>query len=97
MERPPFDDLDVTIRAILDKSLFKLARSIAETVRVGLATILQRLHDSIGFGSFHLHWVSHVLTVGLHDKQVKHTQAMLPFLHPAERDGWHHPVTSDEL
>jgi hypothetical protein len=81
MERLPLDDLDRKILAILDKSLFKLIHSIAETICVGLAIVLRRLHDSIGFRSFHLHRVPHVLTVGLCEKRMEYAQAMLPILH----------------
>jgi hypothetical protein len=30
------------------------------------------------------------------EKQKEHARAMLPFLHAAERDDWHHLVTGDE-
>jgi hypothetical protein len=40
MERLPLDDLDAKILAILHKALLELARSMAQTVRVGLATVL---------------------------------------------------------
>jgi hypothetical protein len=36
----PLDDFDAKIRAILNKSFFESARSIAETVRIGLAKVL---------------------------------------------------------
>jgi hypothetical protein len=65
MGRPPLDDLDAKILTISDKSLFESTRSIAETLYIGLTTVLRHLHDSIGFRSFHLHWMPHVLTVGL--------------------------------
>jgi hypothetical protein len=32
----------------------------------------------------------------LHEKEKEYAQAMLPFLHVAERDGWHHLVTGNE-
>jgi hypothetical protein len=54
--RRPLDDLDAKILTILDISLFESAGSIAETLYADLATVLWRLHDSIGFRSFHLHW-----------------------------------------
>jgi hypothetical protein len=64
MGRAPFDDvddvddlddLDAKILAILNKSLFELARLIAETFCIGLATVVRHSYDSIGFRSFHLH------------------------------------------
>jgi hypothetical protein len=47
------DDLDAKILAILDKSPFESARSIAETLHVAHSAMLLHLHDSIGFRSFH--------------------------------------------
>jgi hypothetical protein len=94
---PLLDHLNAKILAILDKFSFRSARSIAGTLRVGLITVLQRLHDFIGFRSFHLHWVPHIFAVGFCEKQIEYAQAMLPFWHAAERNGWHHLVTGDEL
>jgi hypothetical protein len=72
------------ILAILDKSLFESARSIAETLYVGLAIVLRCLYDFIGFRSFHLHWVPHILTVGLREKRIEYAQVILFFLHTAD-------------
>jgi uncharacterized membrane protein YpjA len=54
-ERPPLDDLDAKILAILDKSLFESAHSITKTLRIVHSTVLLHLHDSVSFRSFHLH------------------------------------------
>jgi hypothetical protein len=53
--RALFNDFDAKNLAILNKSLFESARSIAETLRVAHSTVLLHLHNSIGFRSFHLH------------------------------------------
>jgi hypothetical protein len=55
--KPPLNDLDMKILAILDKSPFEFesAHSIAERLLVAHPTVLRHLHDSIGFKSFHLH------------------------------------------
>jgi hypothetical protein len=90
------DDLDTKILAILDKSPFKSAHLIAERLFVAFPTVLRYLHDSISFKSLHLHCVLHLLTNDLREKRKEHARAMLPFLHAAERDGWHHIVTDDE-
>jgi hypothetical protein len=66
--RPPLDDLDAKILAILDKSSFESARSIAATLCVAHSTVLLYLHDSIGFRSFHLYWMPHLLTHNLREK-----------------------------
>jgi hypothetical protein len=52
---PPLDDLDTKILAILDKSPFESACSIAETLHIAHSIMLLPLYDSIGFRSFHLH------------------------------------------
>jgi hypothetical protein len=54
------------------------------------------LHVSIGFKSFHLRWVPHLLTDDLRQTRKEHASAMLPFLYAAQCDGWHHLVTADE-
>jgi hypothetical protein len=59
-------------------------------------TVLRHLHDSIGFKSFHLHWVPYLLTDDLREKRKEHARAMLPFLHATERDGWRYLLTGNE-
>jgi hypothetical protein len=94
--RSPLDDLDGKILAILDKSPFESAHSIAKRLLVARSTVLQHLHESLGFRSFHLHWVPHILTDNLRDKRKEYATTMLPFLHAAECHGWHHLMTGDE-
>jgi hypothetical protein len=43
-----------------------------------------------------LYRVPHLLTHDLCEKRKEYAKAMLPFLHVAERDSWHHLVTGDE-
>jgi hypothetical protein len=95
--RPPLDDLDSKILAILDKSSFKSAYSIAERLLVARLIMLRYLHDPIGFKSFHLYWVSYLLIHDLCEKRKEYAKMIVPFLHAAERDDWHHLVTGDEL
>jgi hypothetical protein len=66
--RPLLDDFDTKIMAIVDKSSFESARSIAETLRIVHSTVSLHLHDSIGFRSFYLHSVSYLLTHDLREK-----------------------------
>jgi hypothetical protein len=94
--RPLLDYLDTKILAILDKSLFESACSIAERLRVGHAIVLENLDVSIGFKSFHLRRVPYLLTDNLSQKRKEHASTMLSFLYAAQRDGWHYPVTGDE-
>jgi hypothetical protein len=58
----PLDDLDSKILAILEKSPFESSHSIAERLFIARSTVLLHLHESIGFKSFHLHWVPHLLS-----------------------------------
>jgi hypothetical protein len=67
--RPPRDDLDAKIMAILHKIPFESARSIAETLSVASLTVLLYLNDSIGFGCFHLYLRPHLLTHDLSEKR----------------------------
>jgi hypothetical protein len=48
--------------------------------------VLLHLHNSIGFRSFHLHWVPHLLTHDLREKRNEYAKVILSFLHAAERD-----------
>jgi hypothetical protein len=66
--RSPLDDLDGKILAILNKSPFESAYSMAERMLVACSTVLYYLHESLGFKLFHLHWVPHLLTGDLREK-----------------------------
>jgi hypothetical protein len=59
--KPPLDNLDAKISAILDKSPFDSAYSMARRLRVGHATLFEHLHVSVGFKPLHLRWVPHML------------------------------------
>jgi hypothetical protein len=59
--RPPLDDLDSKLLAILEKSPFESSHSMAERLLVAQSTVLRHLHESIEFKSLHLHWVPHLL------------------------------------
>jgi hypothetical protein len=80
------DNLDAKILATSDKSPFESARSIIDTLRVVYSTLLLHLHNSIGFGSFHLYWMLYLLTHDLREKRKQYAKAILPFLHTVERD-----------
>jgi DNA-binding CsgD family transcriptional regulator len=58
--RPPLDDLDSKILAIMEKSPFESSRWIAERLLVSQSTVFRHLRESIGFKSFHLRWVPHI-------------------------------------
>jgi hypothetical protein len=94
--RRRLNNVDAKILVILNKSPVESARSIAERLRVSYATVLNHLHLSIGFESFHLRWASHLLTEDLCQKWKDDARAMFPLLHAAQRDRWHQIVTGDE-
>jgi hypothetical protein len=94
--RLPLDDVDANILAFLNKFPFESARSISERLRISHVTVLNYLYLSIVFKSFHLLWVRHLLTEDLRQKWKDDARAMLPLLHAAQRDGWHHLVIGEE-
>jgi hypothetical protein len=94
--RPPLDDLNDEFLAILDKYPFESAYSIAERLLVAHSIVLQYLHESLEFKLFHLHCVPDLLADDLRKKRKEYARSILPFLHTAKRDGWHHLVTGDE-
>jgi hypothetical protein len=93
--RTPLGDIDAKILAILNKSPFASAHSIAERLGVAHVTVLDHLHLSIWFKSFHLRWVPHLLAEDLRGKRKEGARAMLPLLFAAQRDRWHYLVTGD--
>jgi hypothetical protein len=66
--RSPLADLDAKSLVILDEHPFKSDHLIAGTLHVARSTVLLHLHDSIGFRSFHLHWMLHLWTHDLYKK-----------------------------
>jgi hypothetical protein len=72
--RPPLDDLDAKMLTILNKFLFELTRSIAETLCVADLIVLLHLYESIGFRWFYLHWVPHLLMHDLCEKQKEYAK-----------------------
>jgi DNA-binding MarR family transcriptional regulator len=72
--RPPLDDLDGKILTILEKSPFESSRSIAERLLVSQSTVLRHLRESIGFKSFHLRWVPHLLSADLREKRKEYAK-----------------------
>jgi hypothetical protein len=94
--RPPLDDLDAKIVAMLDRPSFESACSIAETLPIAYLTVLLHLYNSIGLRSFHVHRMPHLLTHHLREKRKESAKAILPSLHALERDSWHYPMTNNE-
>jgi hypothetical protein len=95
--RPALHDLDAKILVILNKYPFESALSIGERLHVSHATVLNYLDLPIGFKSFHLRWVPHLLTEDWRQKRKDDARVMLPLLYAAQRDAWHHIMTDDEF
>jgi hypothetical protein len=66
------------------------------TAKTYAPPVLLHGYDSIGFKSFHLHWVSPLLIHGLRKKRKESAKAMLTFLYAAEPDDWHHLGTGNK-
>jgi hypothetical protein len=79
--RLPPDDLDNKIPTIFDKSHFELIYSISETLGIVHSTMLLYVPNYIGFRSFLLHWVSHLLTHNFCEKRKEYAKAMLSTKH----------------
>jgi hypothetical protein len=60
--RPPIDHFDAKIIGCMEREPFSSAYSLAEALDVSPATILCRLHDSLGMKNFHLRWIPYQLT-----------------------------------
>jgi hypothetical protein len=86
--RPPLDDLDAKILAIFDRYPFDSAHSIAERLLIAHSKVLQHFYEFLGFKSFHLCWVPHLLPDDLRRKRKAYASPMLPFVHVTERHGW---------
>jgi hypothetical protein len=78
------------IKVVFDKNCFVSARSIAETLQVSHSTVLKDLHENLGFQSFHLRWVPHLLTPELKEQRHTYATEMIAVLLSAPKDGWHH-------
>jgi hypothetical protein len=85
--RPPLDAFQGKILAILDNPPFKSSRSIVKRLLIVYSVVLRHLYEFLGFKSFHLHLVPHLLTGHLREARNEYARAMLPFLHTVKRDG----------
>jgi histone-lysine N-methyltransferase SETMAR len=94
--RPPLDHIDSRILALLDRAPFESARSMAEVLHVDHATILRHLHEKLGFKSYCVRWVPHLMSDELRATRKECAAQMIPYLEAARDDGWRHLVTGDE-
>jgi hypothetical protein len=85
--RPPLDDIDAKIVVMLEKRPFESARRMAEILGVDHVTVLNHLQQQLGFKSFCLRWVPHLLkNCSIHTstatKQFMETRDMVSMRHP---------------
>jgi hypothetical protein len=80
---------------LLDENYFVSARSIAETLQVPDSTVLEHLYKDLGFQSFHLRWVLHLLTPELKEQRRTYATEITVLLLSAQKDDWHHLVTGN--
>jgi hypothetical protein len=67
--RPSLNHIDTAIIRIIGKSPFESEPQIAQTLKTSYSVLLLHLHEILGFKSFHLRWVSHLLTDDLREKR----------------------------
>ena len=94
--RPPIDHLDTKILACLESEPFQSAYSLAEALGVSHATVLNRLHNSLGMKNFHVRWVPHQLTSELQATRLAKCRELLPILEALQRNNFRNVVTGDE-
>jgi hypothetical protein len=69
---------------------------MAEITQGSHSTVFKHLHEDLQFQSFHLRWVSHLLTPKLREQRRALASEIVPILAAAAHDGRHHLVTEDE-
>jgi hypothetical protein len=55
------------------------------------------MHKDLGFQSFHLRRVPHLLTPELKEQQRTFATEIIAVLLSAYKDGWHHLVTGEKI
>jgi hypothetical protein len=95
--RPPIDHLDAKIIPCLEREPFSSAYSLVEALNMSPATVLSRLHNSLGMKNFRLHWVPHPLTDDLRQVRVAKCGELLRALETVQRTHFHHIVISQAM
>jgi hypothetical protein len=72
------------------------AYSLTEALDVSPATVLNRLHDSLGMKIFHLRWVPHQLKDDLWQVRAAKCYELLNVLEAMQRTIFRHIITGDE-
>jgi histone-lysine N-methyltransferase SETMAR len=80
----------------LESEPFQSACSFAEALGVSQATVLNRLHNSLGMKNFHVRWVPHQLTSELQATRLAKCREFLPMLEAVQKTNFRQVVTGDE-
>jgi hypothetical protein len=91
------DNFDIKSLVKWNKSPFESIQSIAETLFIGCTIVLLYLRQEFCLKSFRSYLIPYVLTDKLCKKWKEYIKVILPFLYVAQRDGWHHFVTGNQL
>jgi transposase len=94
--RPPLEDIDDPILDLVNKYPFESVRSIAQTLGLAASTVLRHLTGNLGYHSFHLRCVPHLMTPEIRENRKQTASEMLPILEEAARNNWKHLITGDE-
>jgi hypothetical protein len=70
---------------------------MAQVLNIDRVTVLRHLREKLGFKSYYLPWVLHLLTGELGPKRKEVTGQVIPYLEAARKDDWRRLVTGDEF
>jgi hypothetical protein len=90
------DHLDTKTLACLVNEPFQSGYSLAELLEVSQATILNRLHNSLGMNNFHVRWVPDQLTSELQATRLANCRELLPMIEVLQKHYFRKVVTGDE-
>jgi hypothetical protein len=90
------DHLDIQILACSESQRCQSAYSLAEVLAVSQATVLNRLHNSLGTKNVHVRWVPHQLTSELQATRLAKCRELLPIFEALKKNHFRKVVTGDE-
>jgi len=94
--RPPLDDVDAKILALLQKEPYSSVRTLSESLRYPPTTVYRHLTDALQMKSRHFKWVPHLLTQELREKRSAECRALLDILKLQRENDFRDIVTGDE-
>jgi transposase len=94
--RPLTHDLGEAIRSVLEERPFTSCKVLCRHFRVGKATCLRILHDTLGLKKFHLRWVPHALSSNQKSERVSCPRLLLAAVEQNEATRFQDVITGDE-